>query len=109
MANLKLATAGVLTFEFNGTPVTVSGIDLNAAASFADVAATIETALNANADVHLATATVTYDAVNAAFNFNAGLNAGQNVTYQYMVGMPTVAEALTASAALIGFAGTAIT
>lgn len=184
LANLKLATAGVLTFAFNGTPVTVSGIDLNLAASLAEVATMIQTALNANVDPHLAAATVTYDAVSAAFNFNAGLidgatvslnpagagpndlrtalawteaagalfnrgvvsqtvgdafnasinasnnfgsfafistltlaehivlaglNAGQNVTYQYMVGTPTIADALTASAALIGFAGTAIT
>jgi len=184
LANLQLATAGVLTFDFNGSPVTVSGIDLSLAASLADVAAALQTALNADADPHLATSTVTYDAVNAAFNFNAGvidgatvaltpagagpndlrtalawtdgagavftrgvaaqevgdafaasinasnnfgsfafipeltldehgllagLNAAENVTYQYMVPVRTVTDALIASAALIGFAGTAIT
>lgn len=184
LANLQSATAGVLTFVFNGTPVTVSGIDLSAAASLADVAAAIQTALQLNVDPHLATATVQYDAVNAAFNFSAGLidnatislqpagagandlrsalawteaagalfvggtspqgvgdafnasinasnnfgsfafidtlslaehvemaglNAAQNVTYQYMVNPTNKADALTWSAALIGFAGTAIT
>lgn len=184
LVNLKLASAGVITFVFNGTPVTVTGIDLSAAASLADVAAAIETALNANADTHLATATVTYDAVNARFDFSAGLiddatvalqpagsgandlrtalawtdgagaiftrgvapqeatdafnvgmdvsnnfgsfafidtltldqiaqiaaaNAGQNVTFQYMVRVPSVADAVSYSAALLGFAGSALT
>lgn len=184
LATLKLAVAGVLTFVFNGTPVTVTAIDLSAATSLADVATAIQTKLNADADPHLATATVTYDAVNAAFNFNAGLidgatvsldpagaapndlrtalgwteglgaiftrgvaaqtvgdafnasinasnnfgsfafidelgltdhallaglNAGQNVTYQYMVPLRDIADASTWSAALLGFAGTALT
>lgn len=184
LANLKLAVAGVLTFVFDGNPVTVSGIDLSAAVSYADAANLIETALNANADPHLAASTVTYDAINQAFNFSAaviddatvstqpassgvndlraalawspgvgavytrgvsaqtvgdaftaainasnnfgsfafidtldlaqhaivaGLNAAENVTYQYMVPVVNVTDAQLYSAALIGFQGTAIT
>lgn len=187
LANLKLASAGTLSFSFDGgaTNVVVGGIDLSAAVSLAEVATAITTALNLNADPHLASAVVTYDATSGTFRFSAGLidastvqvnangsgvndlrtalawnpaagngaiytagvaaqtvsdafiasealsnnfgsfvydstlslddvvelatlNAARNVTYQFMV--PVVpADAVSWAAALIGFAGTALT
>lgn len=81
LATLKTATAGVLSFVFDGgAPVTVSAINLAAAASFAEVASLIQTALNADADPHLDNATVTYDAVNAAFKFDAGVIDGATIS-----------------------------
>lgn len=70
LATLKTATAGVLSFVFNGAaPVSVTGINLSAATSLSDVAALLTTAISANADPNLADATVQYDAVNARFVF----------------------------------------
>ena len=74
LATLKLATAGTLAFSFNGAAaVTVSGIDLSTAASLADVANLLTTAIAANADPNLANAVVSYDAVNARFNFSSNV------------------------------------
>lgn len=75
LANLKLATAGVLTFSFDGgaTTVTVSAINLAAAVSLADVAQLLTTAIAANADPHLDTASVSYNPSTGNFTFTSGL------------------------------------
>jgi uncharacterized protein DUF3383 len=75
LANLKLAVAGTLSFSFdNGASnVVVSAINLSAATSLADVAALLQTALQANADPHLSASTVTYDAPTGTFRFSAGV------------------------------------
>lgn len=74
LATLAAISAGALSFEFeNNATVVVSGIDLTGSASLAAVASTIQTALNANADVNLDNATVTYDATRGAFIFSNAL------------------------------------
>lgn len=69
LAVLKTIIAGQITFVLDGTDVTVSAISFSAATSLADVATELQTALNANANDVLATATVSYDAPNARFLF----------------------------------------
>ena len=63
--------AGVIKFNFAGTLVEVTGISLSAATSLATVASILQTALRLNASPYLTTCTVTYDAVNARFDFIA--------------------------------------
>lgn len=83
LATLQAATAGVLSFVFNGgAPVSVSGINLSTALSLNDVANLLTTAISANADPNLDNATVTYDAVNARFNFSTGLVAAATIELQ---------------------------
>lgn len=84
LANLQLASAGTLSFSFDGgvTFVTVSGIDLSTAVSLSEVASLLTTALNANADTHLATSTVTYNAVTGNFTFTSGVIDGATVQLQ---------------------------
>lgn len=71
VATLNAVVAGTITFNFGGTPVVVAGISLAAAGSLAAVATALQTAFRANADPHLTTCTVTYDAVNSKFDFVA--------------------------------------
>lgn len=67
LTTLKSIVAGQLTFVINGADVVLSAISFSAATSLADVATELQTALNANANPVLATATVSYDAANARF------------------------------------------
>ena len=74
LAALKTATAGALTFKFGDlAPVTVSGINLAAATSLANVAALVQTALNANADPKLSSSLVSFDAMAGGFKFSTGV------------------------------------
>lgn len=179
LATFQAITAGALTFQFGtAAPVPVSGIDLSAAVSLAGVASAIQTALNANADLNLSGAVVTYDAPSGTFAFSNSISAagtvaistasplstalgwgpgarfvngsgtqsgvqavtksvdvsdnfgsiafitdldltgfaqvaayvaGENVKYQLMVPLRAVGDASAWSAALVGFAGTALT
>lgn len=182
LATLQQATAGQFSLTFNGTTLPVTGIDLSATASLADVAQEVRDAVNAVVNANTTNAVVAYDAVNQRFTYNANLtgdvtiavgatgfgvndlatalgwasadtilvdgslaqtpsdafnaaenltnnfgsfvfpadltllehaelaalNAGRNILYQYMVPVSS-ANASSWSAALIGFAGTAIT
>jgi hypothetical protein len=76
---IQAITAGTIEFQFGSTTVTVNGIDFAAATTFADVASILETALNANANVNLTTATVTYNAVQSRFEFVA---SSSQTTYE---------------------------
>jgi hypothetical protein len=69
LAAINLVVAGVIKFLIGGVEVDVTGIDLAADASLTAAAATLQTALQANANPALATATVTYDPVMGRFNF----------------------------------------
>jgi len=71
LTTLKTVTAGLITFDFGGTTVALTGIDLSGAADLAGVATALQTAFRLNADSHLATCTVTYDAVGNRFDFEA--------------------------------------
>jgi len=69
--NFTSIVAGVMTFNFNGTSVPVTGISFAAATTLATVASILQTALRLNASPYLSTCTVTYDAVNSRFDFVA--------------------------------------
>ena len=71
LTTLQSVVAGEITFDFGGTPVTISGVDLSAASSLTDVATKLQTAFRLNADPHFTSCTVTYDAVNSRFDFAA--------------------------------------
>jgi hypothetical protein len=91
-------TAGLLSFNFAGTTVAVTGINLSTATSLSTVASILQTALRLNADTHLTTCTVTYDAVNSKFDFiasNSGVVQGTFSMVQVgTVGTTDVANAL---------------
>jgi hypothetical protein len=78
LATLQLATAGALVLSFGGVDVPVTGIDLSAAVSFADVATELTSSIQATATPNTSSAAVTYDAVNQRFVFNSNVIA--NVT-----------------------------
>ncbi len=68
---LQEITAGVIKFLFGGVEVDVSAIDFSTAVSLTQVASILQTALNANANANLETATVTWDSVMGRFEFAA--------------------------------------
>lgn len=72
LLSLKAITAGTLSINVNGTVENISGISLATAASFADVATAVQTALNASSDPMLTTSTVAYDAVAQRFIITGG-------------------------------------
>lgn len=82
LATLQAITAGAITFVLDGVAVTVSGLNFAAATTLADVASVVQTALNANANPQLATATVTYDATTRRFNFIGGVIAESTLALQ---------------------------
>lgn len=96
LAQLIAVSAGAVSLSVDGAPVAVSGIDLTAAASLADVAAALETALAA--DPALANATVSYDAVTRRFTLTA---PGADVTRVEVDGV-------TSLMGLLGWDGTAL-
>lgn len=70
LTTLQAATTGSFTLVFDGVNVPVTGIDLSATASFADVASEIQTAVRAVVGANTTNATVAYDAPNARFVFD---------------------------------------
>ena len=62
-------TTGTLSITAGANTANLTALDFHLAASFADVAATLQTAIRAATGTQFATATVTYDAVAGAFNF----------------------------------------
>jgi hypothetical protein len=83
LATLKTITAGVLGFKFNGgDTVDVTALNFAAAATFADIATTLQTAIRATADANLDAATVTYDAPSNSFKLVCAGAAGlSDVTF----------------------------
>jgi len=71
LAALNLITAGSITITAGAFIAALTAVNLASAASFADVATTIQSAVQSvgASDVVFATATVAYDAVNARFVF----------------------------------------
>ena len=96
--NITPIVAGVIKFNFAGTPVEVVGVSFAAAVSLATVASILQTALRLNASPYLTTCTVTYDAVNSRFNFiasNVGVTQGTFTMVQDgTVGTTDIANAL---------------
>lgn len=69
LAQFKAITAGAITFNIDGAPVALTGVNLASATSLSQVAGIILTALKA-ASGPLVNATFTYDAVNNVFTFD---------------------------------------
>lgn len=74
-------TTGALTFSVEGVAVSVTGIDLSTATTMAQVASLLQTEINGNANLQLATATVQYDVNRGALIFTGGVaTAGDTIT-----------------------------
>lgn len=65
----KAVTAGTLSITAGANTANLTGLNFAAATSFADVAATLQTALRAATGTQFTTATVTYNAVARTFDF----------------------------------------
>ena len=78
---LQAVTAGALTVQLGDAPAVLTGINLSAAVTYADVASAVQVALRAAAGAQYTTATVTYDAIEGAFLIvgSAIANAAANV------------------------------
>ena len=69
LAAFNLITTGTLTITAGANTANLSALDFSGAASFAAVAATLQTAIRAATGTQFASAVVTYDATARAFNF----------------------------------------
>jgi hypothetical protein len=67
LVTLQAITSGTLTVTIGGDVAALTGLNFAASSSFADVAATIQTALRLETGANFTTATVTYDAINGVF------------------------------------------
>jgi hypothetical protein len=72
LATLNAVTAGGFTLTIGGTAHVFTALDLSLAASFADVAAALQTKIRTGTGTMVTSATVTYDAVRGSFNFTGG-------------------------------------
>lgn len=88
LQNLVVIALGTLTIDVDGVPVTIAPIDLTASASFAVVAAKVQTAVQANANPALSTATVTYDGVRQAFVVTSGTQGAGSLVITGNAGNP---------------------
>lgn len=73
-------TAGTLTMTAGANTINLTGVNLGAATSFADVAATLQTAIRAAGGAQFVTAVVAYDAVAGAFNFTGTVAAAAPIS-----------------------------
>ncbi|ABL96842.1 hypothetical protein BcepF1.111 [Burkholderia phage BcepF1] len=67
---LKAVATPTLSLSIGGTVVPIAGIDLTAALTLTDVAATLQTKIRASANAELATATVTFNTTTNQFVLN---------------------------------------
>lgn len=96
---LKAITNGSMVLSMGGTSYTLSSLSFSTAASYADIATTIETAINANTaggDLWTA-ATVTYNAGTSSFILTGGATGDIVITYA------TAAQSGTDISGLIGW------
>ena len=103
LAGVKTSIAGLLSFNFNGTIVSPSAVDLSASTSLSDAAARLQTALRLNASPFLTTCTVTYDATNNRLVFTAsstGVATGSLTMVPIGTGVTDLATLLNWSVAL---------
>ncbi len=88
VAQLKSVGAGSLCLSIDNTAHSLAGIDLSAAASYSDVAATLETALRAVAGQ--SAASVTYSSLTKAFTISSGTTgADSEVSFASSAGAGT--------------------
>lgn len=69
LSTFQAITAGALQITAGANTATLTGIDLSAATSFADVASAVQTAIRAATGSQFSAATVTFDAITRTFNF----------------------------------------
>jgi hypothetical protein len=93
---LQAITAGSLSVIFGGTTYTATGIDLSSDTTFSLMAATLQTALQAE----LVTATVTWDSVTAAFTINSEVT-GSSVGYSPVTSLSTTMKITQAAGATL--------
>ena len=87
LAAVQAITSGTLNIEINSTTIALTNIDLSAATSYSDAAATLETAL----DGELTGVTVAFSSLTGAFQINSP-STGATETITYASG--TIAELL---------------
>ena len=78
VADFVAISDGSLVVTIGGVVADLTGIDLSSVATFADVAAALQTAIRTGTGTVFTAATVTYDAVRQAFVFTGG-ETGANV------------------------------
>lgn len=69
LTQFNAVSSGTLSITAGANTANLTGLNFSAAASFADVASALQTAIRAATGTQFTTATVTYDAVARAFNF----------------------------------------
>lgn len=99
IAQLKAVTDGSMIVNLGGTAYTVTGVDLSAINTYADVAAALQTAIRANTQggALWTNATVEYQANNTSFILTGGETGANQINYA------TAAEEGTDLSALIGW------
>lgn len=73
LTDMQAITTGTLTITAGGSTANLTGVDLSAAASFADVATAMQTEIRAAAGAQFAAAIVVYDAGAGAFLFTGSV------------------------------------
>ena len=81
LASFTPITAGVLNMLVNGTPVSVTAINLSTSTSLTDVASKIQVPLRANANPQLANCTVTYNTNTNQFVFTGSTTGSGTVSF----------------------------
>lgn len=74
LLTLQAITAGTLVITADEITANLTAIDLSAATSFADVATALQTKIRAATGTQFSAATVTYDAIAGAFNFEGSVS-----------------------------------
>lgn len=80
VADFAAISDGSIVVTLGGTVADLTGIDFSSATTFADVASTLQTAIRTGTGTVFTAATVTYDAVRAAFNFVGGETGANTIT-----------------------------
>lgn len=83
VADFKKVTDGSMVVNLGGTSYTVTGVNLSTAEAYADVAAALQTAIQANTSggILWTGATVTFDSVNSCFQLTGGESGANEIGY----------------------------
>lgn len=99
LSTFTAITNGSMILSMGGTSYTLTGVDFSSATSYADVASTLKTAINANTagGALWESASVTYNATNSSFILTGGVAGAAVITYA------TKAESGTDISSVIGW------
>lgn len=98
LAEFQAITAGAITFTIGGVDYSLAGVDLSSTTSLSEVAATVETLLNAA--IGAAATTITYDSAREGFRLDYATIIGATSTVGYCDADST---STTSLAYLLGF------